>query len=216
MSRPMSAATSSRRRTLAHMSRGYTAIEVMLAMTVLLISMAGVMSMQRASIQGNQDARKLDIANSIARTWLDRLVADGASWNATNGLAFTTWLGPFLGLGFQVPATAGATSVYSPAFDILGRDLVTTSDLSTIFCTHINVQLVAEGSAPGGAPAPVLLQATVLVFWPKNLLGGGTPATNPMTMCNAGTGVTDVAAAEALNPGTYHMIYVTESIRRSS
>lgn len=46
--------------------RGYTAIEVMLAITVLMIGSAGVMSMQKASIQGNFDARRLDLANSIA------------------------------------------------------------------------------------------------------------------------------------------------------
>ena len=55
------AGRTSRRR--GRLGRGYTAVEVMLAITVLLISTAGVMAMQTASIQGNLDARKLDVAN---------------------------------------------------------------------------------------------------------------------------------------------------------
>jgi prepilin-type N-terminal cleavage/methylation domain-containing protein len=203
---------SSHARRRARSRRGYTAIEVLLAMTVLLISTAGVMSMQKAAIQGNQDARRLDLANSIARTWLDRLAADSTSWNANNGLAFTNWLGPLQGAGFQTPiALVAGKAVWSPAFDILGRDLTTPTDPATVFCTHVNISVVTSSGAPA---APVLIQATVLVFWPKSLSNGGVPAT---PLCGgAGTGVADVAAAEATTPGTYHMIYASESIRRSS
>ena len=56
---------------LAHASTaGYTAVEVLMAMTVMVIGAAAVISMQKTSIQGNLDARKTDIANSIgARGW---------------------------------------------------------------------------------------------------------------------------------------------------
>jgi hypothetical protein len=208
-------------------ARGYTAVEVLLASAVLLISMAGVMSMQKASIQGNLDARKLDVANSIARTWLDRLAADANSWNSqgTPPMGQTFWLGPYLNAGFVTPLAPAAAAVpageLSPAFDILGRELA-PGDPNTIFCTHVSISTISESAPVVGLkttiPAqPVLLQATVLVFWPKQLLGGNAPAASFCPAVNGGgAGVPDVAAAEAAKPGTYHMIYASETIRRPS
>jgi len=43
-----------------------------MAIVLLSIGAGAVMTMQKASVQGNLDARKADIANSIARTWIDR------------------------------------------------------------------------------------------------------------------------------------------------
>src|SRR5271154_1609339 len=60
--------------------RGYTAVEVLMAMTVMTIGAAAVMSMQKTSIQGNLDARKTDMANSIARMWVERLERDAMQW----------------------------------------------------------------------------------------------------------------------------------------
>jgi type IV pilus assembly protein PilV len=69
-----------RKGTMRRRARGYTAVEVLMAMTLLAIGATAVMSMQRSSIQGNADARKLDVANSIAREWLERLRRDAALW----------------------------------------------------------------------------------------------------------------------------------------
>ena len=187
---------------------GYTAVEVLLALTVLLISSAGVMSMQKASIQGNMDARNLDVANSIARTWLDRLTTDADAWNSGTGMTQTLWLGADLGKGFVTPSVEPATlSAWSPAFDILGRDLLTTADPTAAFCTHIKIDAMAIG--PTGTPT--LLRATVLVFWRKNLAGAaGAPST---PFC---PGPNDVAAQEAATPGVYHMLFASEAIRSST
>jgi hypothetical protein len=197
-------------------SRAYTAVEVLLAMTVLIISSAGVMSMQKAAIQGNLDARKLDIANSVARTWLDRLATDGTMWNSATGLNKTTWLNTLVGAGtFSVPASSGT---FSPAFDILGRDVssVGAAGSTAIYCVRVKVDDIADFATPPGGPGtagtvPVLLRATVLVYWAKNLLGTAGAVANPIC-----SGPTDVAAQELATPGTYHMIYATESIRRGN
>jgi hypothetical protein len=166
------------------------------------------MSMQKASIQGNLDARKLDMANSIARTWLDRLATDATAWNTTTGLTQTLWLNAVLSKGFVTPtAEPAGTPIWSAAFDIFGRDLTNEADPNTQFCTHISVVPVANDSLG----APLLLRATVLVFWAKNIVGSvGTPAS---PLC---PGPNDVANYETSNPGTYHMLYVTEGLRRSS
>jgi type II secretory pathway pseudopilin PulG len=70
---------SSSRRQLA-LRRGYTAVEVALSILVLGIGAAGAMTMQAASVQGNSDAHMMDVGNSIAREWVERLRRDSMTW----------------------------------------------------------------------------------------------------------------------------------------
>src|SRR5207237_490176 len=80
--------------------RGYTAVEVMAAMTLFAIGAAGVISMQKVTIQGGQDARRLDIATNIAHEWVARLQRDSMNWtqpssknrDVTNVYTQTKWL----------------------------------------------------------------------------------------------------------------------------
>ena len=51
-----------------------------MAMTVMAIGAAAVITMQKTSVQGNLDARKTDVANSIARMWVERLQRDAMQW----------------------------------------------------------------------------------------------------------------------------------------
>lgn len=67
-------------RTAKREARGYTAVEVLMGLALFAIGAAAVISMQRAAIQGNVDARKLDMANSIAHEWIERLRRDAALW----------------------------------------------------------------------------------------------------------------------------------------
>ena len=185
--------------------RGYTAVEVLLAMTVMIITTAGVMSMQKTAIQGNLDARKMDAANAIAQTWLDRLATDATAWNSkTPTLGSTQWLSA-LGPAFSVPAVANGLS---PAFDIMGRDLITGGDPTTVFCATVKLDPLAVDATAN----PMILRATVLVFWPKALVVGGAPA---VPLCVPGA-VIDAAALEAITPGTYHVSFATEALRRAA
>jgi prepilin-type N-terminal cleavage/methylation domain-containing protein len=61
-------------------ARGYTMIEILVSMTLLAIGAAGVMAMQKAAVQGHQDARQMDVANAIAREWMERLRRDAMMW----------------------------------------------------------------------------------------------------------------------------------------
>jgi hypothetical protein len=194
---------------------GYTAIEVMLAMTVLMIGTAGVMTMQKAAVQANLDARKLDVANSIAHDWLERLTADAMQWtlpsNSVAGaanLVNTKWLSLPWGVWFlpALPGAFPAAEGSSPAFDILGRDLPAPNVTSAIFCTHVRLDQMAVDVSGN----PSLLRATVIVFWPKQLVQS-TPT--PGGNC---TGYFDVAADEAANPGTWHIIYASTAIRKNT
>jgi hypothetical protein len=195
-------------------TRGYTAVEVMLAMTVLMIGSAGVMTMQKVAVQSNLDARKLDVANAIMHDWLERLTADSMQWtlpanNVTGApnLVNTKWLSQPWGFWSlpALPAGYPAAEGNSPAFDILGRDLDSGDAPNAVFCTHIRLDQIASDSSAN----PTLLRATVIVFWRKLLV---TSQQNPAGNCTA---YFDVAANEAGNPGTWHIIYGSTAIRKN-
>ncbi|NOZ70286.1 MAG: prepilin-type N-terminal cleavage/methylation domain-containing protein [Deferribacteres bacterium] len=54
---------------------GFTLVEVMIAMVVLLVGMIGVMSMQYFSVRGNAASRELRIATSLSQQVLENLRA---------------------------------------------------------------------------------------------------------------------------------------------
>ncbi len=53
--------------------RGFTLVEVMIAMVVLLVGMIGVMSMQYFSVRGNAASRELRIATNLSQQALENL-----------------------------------------------------------------------------------------------------------------------------------------------
>lgn len=117
--------------------RGYTAVEVLSAMTIFAIGAAGVIGMQRVTIQGGQDARRLDVATNIAHEWIARLQRDSMAWTLPSNRNKTTenlttntlWLKD-IGKGActapsycDPPTVTGADAAgRSAAFDVFGRD----------------------------------------------------------------------------------------------
>src|SRR5580704_14182035 len=77
----------------ARRARGYTVIEVLMAMTVLTIGGAGVITMQKTSVASNVEARKADVANSIARMWVERLRQDAMGWTTPTATVTTSNFG---------------------------------------------------------------------------------------------------------------------------
>ncbi|MBV9950178.1 MAG: prepilin-type N-terminal cleavage/methylation domain-containing protein [Myxococcales bacterium] len=189
---------------------GYTAVEVLMAMTVMAIGAAAVMSMQKASVQGNLDARQTDIANSIARTWAERIQRDAMQWttpgpshtdlpdnlNAASLLQYGAvssagrWFLPTLYLGNAVPT--------SPGFDMLGRDLPNAQLGTAFFCTHLRVSSLD----PTG-----LYRLDVRVLWPRGIVTALTPGATT-NVCD-----TSVATDDRPDPKRYHAIYLTTAVK---
>jgi len=103
-------------------ARGYTVVEVLLSMTVLAIGASAVMSMQKAALQGNLDARKTDMANSIARMWVERVRRDATQWtlpspvNPSGNNFASAQLLQYVGTGWVLPtAYSGQTPPVSPS-----------------------------------------------------------------------------------------------------
>lgn len=161
-------------RSLRARSAGYTAVEVLIALTLFAVGTAGVLSLQRASIVGSADARRSDVAAAVGSEWLERLRQDSLAWNLPNAAnpgapsnhstatrylsvvvdgptgtsdagAASPWITP------NVPGTAADNErLGSPAYDVVGRPLI-ASDVGEfgIYCMQYRLQWVSyDDSGP--------------------------------------------------------------------
>ncbi len=194
-------------------SRGYTAVEVLSALTLLAIGASGVIGMQRVTLQGSEDARRFDIGGNIVNEWLSRLQRDAAQWDkpnatdlVTNNLGNTKFLsqiGPCTGNWCNPPASPFATpGGMSGSFDIFGADLAIPASTAT-YCAQYRLQWIAPmGAAPPFNPS-ALMRAEVRVFWSRL-------ERNPIGDCSTAT--PDDATAFS----RYHFIYATTMVRESA
>ncbi len=181
-------------------------------MTVLIIGASAVMSMQKASMQGNLDARKTDVANSIARMWMERIQKDAMSWTlpshalpGTNNYGNALLLGHVTGAWFlpidYLPATSPNASI-SPGFDILGRDVPTVAGLpGALFCVHLRETWLAQNAANA---SDNLMRVELRVVWPRGIV----TTTYAPALC-------DASSATTLNPDPhlYATLYMATAVR---
>ena len=55
--------------------KGFTLVEIMIALVVLLVGMLGVMSMQYLAVGGNASSRELRVATSLSQEFVEQLKA---------------------------------------------------------------------------------------------------------------------------------------------
>jgi hypothetical protein len=203
---------------------GYTAVEIMMALTVMTIGAAAVMSIQKTSVTGNFDARETDLATSIARTWVDRLHRDAMNWTMPNNTfptvsnftnakllsspAYGKWALPNFEMGQTTPETM------SYAFDMLGRDIPAAQATGgagnpVIFCVNYRLQWLVPPNlapAPGQVVEAGLIRVDLRVLWPRGI------ASSPMgDWCTA---VSTLDNPEQNPQPMYHAIYLTTTIRQ--
>jgi prepilin-type N-terminal cleavage/methylation domain-containing protein len=212
--------------------RGYTAVEVLMAMTVMAIGAAAVMSMQKASVQGNLDARKTDVANGIARTWIERLQRDAMQWTCPSPACQSSTninLAKLLSAGSSNPSSringkwflpldyigGGGTiaETMSPGFDILGRDLPQGQLANAEFCVNVRLSWLV----PQTTTQPGLIRADVRVLWVRGVLAPQSNLTLPAGFCDTTTAALDdpdTVVAVNLRP-YFHSLYLTTTITES-
>jgi hypothetical protein len=204
-------------------------IEVLMAMTVMAIGGAAVITMQKTSVTGNLDARRADVANALARTWVERLQRESMMWTTPSRESPTgsnLASAPVLGTIIAAPGTwflptqdmgqNGVNETMSPAFDILGRDLPQGSLGSADFCVHVRLQWLGTTLI---APFGDLMRADVRVVWPVgivNALPGFCNAANAALLDpNTDPAVLRVAGSDPNQPA-FHAIYLTTTIRENA
>ncbi len=163
-------------------SRGFTLLEVMMALTVLAIGMLGIVALQAATVASTTDAQLFTIANAITRTWVNRLQTDAQRWNhpspnvGSEDLGGTAWLG-YVTANADAWVRPGKTPLEPmamPSFDLNGLD-VDLDDANAqrdrvVFCSHLRLRRIyGTAVAMNG-----LVRAEVRVFWRKRRLGNPT------------------------------------------
>jgi len=202
------------KRTLKANRRGYTLVEVLSAMTLFAIGAAGVIGMQRTTILGGDDARKMDLATNIAHEWMARFHRDAAFWTkpspsdaSNNNINETKWIAKADGVAstdWLTPAFDNAKPEgNSPFFDFFGRDRPAGSD--HVFCTQYRLSWI---SPIGTAPKLRLtsqIRIDVRVFWAR-LDNGivGNCAAPP------------VAPSDPAAKQYYHFVYAATAVRPNS
>lgn len=190
--------------------RGFTAVEVMMALTLLAVGTAGVIAMEQAAIGGNFDARRLDVATSVLRLWTERLRNDGAMWTLPNAKNPTTYnlatAAPLLANAATDPTAAvwtlpvareGDTLPLMPQLDLLGRDVL-SSDTTTpvVYCVQTRQTWLVLNN---------LIRVEIRVFWPRGNEAMTDCASNPAAGWDA----------LATTVAKYHFIYGVTAIRRN-
>jgi type IV pilus assembly protein PilV len=165
--------------------RGYTVVEVMMALVVLTLGTVGVIAMQRAVAMGNTNARNLATANAIAESWVERLRTDAQSWNdqgSTPDIAGDTgWLkdavtaSPTNGSGWIATPPVVAYGANTPAgtyeADIMGADLMLAADkakFATAYCTQYRLTRFSNSPTTGAlADYYRIVRIEVRVIWDR-------------------------------------------------
>jgi len=192
--------------------RGYTAVELMMAIGIFGVGVTGIIAMQKVTVVSNQHAKNLGIASHIAESWLDMLATDSVTWNhpspssPTPDIGQTTWLQSVKANANTVndwilPAYSTVLA-FGPAFDALGNPInPATSTAAVAFCSHLRLSWLYQPTSSGNG----LIRAEVRVFW---LRDGQQFAQN---MCDAGQ-ITNVGAA----PQTFHFVQKITAIRENA
>lgn len=184
--------------------RGYTIVEVMMALAIFMVAMLGMITMQKAAVSANAHARNTGMAQHLARAWAAQLEMDATQWKIN--LA-GDWLNN--ANKWSRPAYV-ANRQFGGRFDALGNALTDTApdQALTRFCTHVRMSWLFPNTM--GMAGNGVLRAEVRVYWLRD--GATLPAGS--TFC----GETDDAqiAAVGLRPDLYQFVYVTTAVRQHS
>ncbi len=181
------------------MKRGYTIVELMMALAIFALGVTGVVAMEKVTSTSNAHAKNLAIASHIAESWLEKLTVDASTWTQTaTSMNNTIWL-KSASSAWVLPAD-NATNAFGPGFDALGN--YTTTAANVRFCAHVKLSPLLGIAGTG------LIRTEVRVFWPKE--GGGYKGTD---LCG------DTAAAPATvatATSEFHFVNKSSAVRQTA
>jgi prepilin-type N-terminal cleavage/methylation domain-containing protein len=213
-------------------ARGYTIIEVIMALSVLAIGGMGVVALQKFTVIGAYNARAIAGATSAANGWLDVMQNEAAAWNVptnTDIIAGATTTGPMpilrtaaasAGTWVAIPTTT-PDSPNGPGTPIYGStpvDMFYCSQVRVVFLGVRDPTQTGHTSGPGAtsnlAGPTDIMRVDVRTYYAKN----GRPVT---TECGwAGTDVdgmfTSGNAPNGNSRWDYGFVYVSGTIRRNT
>jgi type IV pilus assembly protein PilV len=192
--------------------RGYTAVELLMAISIFAIGVSGIIAMEKVTVNANQHAKRLSIASHIAEAWIDQLSADAALWNhpspgnTLSDITDAQWLSQAAAgnnTAWFRPAYS-AQRAFGAGFDLYGSPLADTQVGNQVFCTHIRLTWLYPETAGNG-----LLRAEVRVFWLRDGQGG-TVDGQPLCASATGAGLIEGAGEK------YHFVYASTAIKENT
>ena len=188
-------------------TRGFTLIEVMMALGVMVVGALGIVAMQQASTRGNINARQMTTATQITRTWIERLRLDSMAWNiptvagATSGTSYLTNL-PAIGSSDWFTPQGGPTLTESAGFDWFGNDVALAQ---ARYCTHVNLTWIDPGR---------LVRADVRTFWHRRASDANTRLADARLFRNCALGSETSVTNELANAAPrIHAVHASTLLR---
>lgn len=187
-------------------ARGYTVVELMMALAIFAIGATGVLAMQIIAAHTNSHAKNIAVATQLARSWQDNLAMDALLWGGLQDwpITNTQWIQQVNTPGniWFTPNNDAATT-FGPGADARGNFVdFTAAPQNVVFCTHIRLTnlLVTPGAG--------LVRTEVRVFWPK----GEVSWNNGANYCAQA-----VATVNAVGAATnqFHFVYHTSAVRQT-
>lgn len=160
-----------------HARGGFTLIEVMVSLGVMMVGSMAVIALQQQSVRANIHARQLTIAMGIAERWMERLKQDAHTWTSigtddgsiTTALAQTVFLKQHLSGMTNQPSEFKPLQVATPSwsvsnlFDQRGRDMPIdpgSSDSIHTYCASYRPAWIWRGH---------LMRVDVRVWWARDV-----------------------------------------------
>ena len=177
-------------------ARGYTVVELMMALAVFTTGVTGIVAMQRATASANRHARAVVVATGIAQAWLDQLTAESGLWRTD--LSQTTWL-KSINTGsndgnWQLPDFVAARR-FGPRFNVFGEPDTDADD----YCAQIRLTWLYPDENNGGVPGTGVIRTEVRVFWLRD------GASRVDEDCTGTSGATMTAVTGATD--SYHFVH---------
>lgn len=183
--------------------RGYTLVELMMALTVFAIGVTGIAAMQKVTVSANAHAKTLAIATHIAQSWEDQLAADATLWGpAATGTTGTRWLAE--GEWTRPANVPSSDATFGATFDALGN--FTTDPAEVFFCTHVRLTRIHAGTVE--LPGNGMFRTEVRVFWPR----AGRRLSNPNYCAQS----TDANSFTVSDTEDFHFVHMVSAVRQST
>lgn len=187
--------------------RGYTLVELMMALALFAVAVLGIISMQKITVASNAHAKNVALAQRIAQAWAGQLEMDATAWQSTGAFG-----GGWLNAAnvWQRPGYI-ATRGFGGAFDALGNPLTDANSGNAQFCTHLRMTWLYPATM--GAGGNGVLRAEIRVFWLRDSQGPAGAAGTAFCDSTQTAGlVTSIGQATS----TYHFVYQTVGVRQHS
>lgn len=182
---------------------GYTLIEIMTALAVLMVGATGIFAIQTGSTVANMEARRMGTAGQVGQLVVERIRRDALLWRSGGSLmnltelAATTYLADAPAAGSPVTAWMNVPAGLN-GFDYYGNGTTVAGDM--VYCAQYRLAWVYFGQA---------LRADVRVYYPRR--GDGTAGDTSDATVGAGCPALTGSSASLIED--LHLIHYSTIIR---